>query len=87
MKDPGLARLLRELARGNRGLCVVTTRLEVDDWPTRGATVAGKLETLSPQAGEALLRKLGVRGAGGRTAGGRGRYGGHALALRLWAAC
>ena len=49
---------------GNRGLCVVTTRLAADELADcEGATVRRvDLEMLSPEAGEALLRKLGVQG-------------------------
>lgn len=40
VKDPALQTLLRDLAAANTGLCVVTTRLAVDDLKDRvGATV------------------------------------------------
>ena len=57
LRDPGMASLLRELARHNRGLCVVTTRLAADEWLREGVTMRSvDLEALSPEAGEALLR-------------------------------
>ncbi len=85
IKDPGLRCLLRSLAHGQSGLCVVTTRLPLDD--LREFTVATHvqvdLEQLSPEAGAAYLGKLGVRGNLGELREAAGEYGGHALALTL----
>ena len=85
LRDPGMASLLRELARQNRGLCVVTTRLAADELADcEGVTVRRHdLEALSPEAGEALLRKLGVQGTAEELRAAATEYGGHALALTL----
>jgi hypothetical protein len=83
--DPGMASLLRELARQNRGLCVVTIRLAADELrDCEGVTVRRlDLEALSPAAGEALLRKLGVKGTAEELRLAATEYDGHALALTL----
>jgi tetratricopeptide (TPR) repeat protein len=63
LKDPALSALLKSLAAGNRGLCVVTTREHVTDLDGHGRTAPQELlEDLSPEAGAELLSKLGVRG-------------------------
>ena len=64
IKDPGLQCLLRELARHNPGLCVVTTRLAVDDLKdfAGSAAMSIDLEHLSPEAGAAYLAHVGVQG-------------------------
>jgi tetratricopeptide (TPR) repeat protein len=65
LKDSGLAALLKRLAANNRGLCVVTTRYSIPDlqayWQTTAPEV--NLPRLSPDAGVALLRSLGVKGS------------------------
>ena len=55
IKDPGLCSLLRELARQNPGLVVISTRLPVDDLKDFRGTSAIEvhLENLSPEAGAA----------------------------------
>ncbi|MCX6028727.1 MAG: hypothetical protein NT169_05420 [Chloroflexi bacterium] len=85
IKDPGLRCLLRSLAHGQPGLCVVTTRLPLDDLREfTGAThVQVDLEQLTPEAGAEYLRKLGVRGNTGELRETAAEYGGHALALTL----
>jgi hypothetical protein len=64
LTDKGLAALLQSLAADNRGLCVVTTRISVQDLTTfLGTTVReDALTGLSKDAGAMLLRKLGVVG-------------------------
>jgi len=85
IKDPGLRALLRELARQNPGLVVITTRLAVDDlkdW--HGTSVIERdLENLSTEAGAAYLAHLGVQGTPAELARAAGEFGGHALALTL----
>ena len=86
--DLALATLLFELSIRNPGLCVVTSRLPLNDLGSMANTVAfANLERLSNSAGRALLRLSGVRGIpellleqASRT------LNGHALALRLLAA-
>jgi tetratricopeptide (TPR) repeat protein len=96
IKDPSLCRLLRELARQNPGLCILTTRLPVDDLKDfippplpspivdrEGGVVQVDLENLSPEAGAAYLAHLGVQGATDELRQTAQEYGGHALALTL----
>jgi len=85
LKDPGLQCLLRALARHNPGLCVVTTRLAVDDIKDFvGSSVKRTpLEHLSPEAGAAYLEHLGVKGTQKELKQAAGEFGGHALALTL----
>ena len=85
LKDPGLQSLLRELARHNPGLCVVSTRLPVDDLKEFAGTSYESidLEDLSPEAGVQLLKSLGVKGTPGELKEAVGEFEGHALALTL----
>ena len=64
---------------------MVTTRLAADELADcEGTTVRHVgLEMLSPEAGEALLRKLGVQGTAEELRAATTDYGGHALALTL----
>jgi tetratricopeptide (TPR) repeat protein len=63
LRDPALATLLRELALQNPGLCVITTRYDVDDLKTFGPPLVAPLplDHLSPEAGAQLLESLGVK--------------------------
>jgi tetratricopeptide (TPR) repeat protein len=85
IKDPGLATLVRELAHHNPGLCIITTRLEVDDIKDFiGTAVENKhLEHLSDEAGMELLKHLGVKGTDNEIKKVVRDFGGHALALTL----
>ena len=85
IKDPALVAFLRELARQNRGLVVITTRLAVDDLKDCvGDTVIERdLENLSDEAGAAYLRHLGVDGSDAERQDASRGFGGHALALTL----
>ena len=85
LKDPGLQSLLRELARHNPGLCVVSTRLDVDDLQDFDGTTYESidLEQLSPEAGTQLLQTLGVDGTPDELKEAVIEYEGHALALTL----
>lgn len=63
LKDPGLRALLKGLAAGNRGLCVVTTRERIGDldgFPSAAPQIT--LEELKSDAAIELLRRLGVVG-------------------------
>src|SRR5207253_1810056 len=64
LREPSLQALLRELAAFNKGLCVITTRMPVADIADHERTSAPRrdLEQLSSDAGEKLLRALGVKG-------------------------
>ena len=85
IKDPGFQSLVRELANHNPGLCVITTRLDVDDLKGfTGTTVENRhLEHLSPEAGIQLLRHLGVNGADDEIKQVVRDFEGHALVLML----
>ena len=86
IKDPALQCLLRELAVQNPGLCIITTRLEVDDIKDfEGKTVQKiPLERLTPEAGTAFLKHLGVvNGTDDELKQAIIEFDGHALALSL----
>lgn len=93
LKDPALASLLRELAYHNPGLCIITTRVPVEDLadfssdaadPEDTATVLSHdLNLLSPEAGAQLLERLGVQGLPGELAQAAREFHGNALALSL----
>lgn len=86
LKDPALSTLLRELARQNPGLVVITTRLAVDDLKDfhDGAAKQIDLEALSDEAGAAYLKHLGVRNATDEELRQAAQdFGGRALALTL----
>jgi hypothetical protein len=93
LKDPGLASLLRELAYHNPGLCIITTRLPVEDLlefsseavdPEDTATILSHdLNILSPEAGVQLLERLGVQGLPHELEQTAREFQGNALALTL----
>ncbi|MCZ7361009.1 MAG: hypothetical protein O8C55_13135 [Candidatus Methanoperedens sp.] len=85
IRDPGLQSLVRELASYNPGLCVITTRLDVDDIKDFTGTTAVNipLENLSDEAGMQLLKFLGVKGKDDEIRQAVRDFDGHALALRL----
>ena len=85
IRDPGLQSLVRELANYNPGLCVITTRLDVDDLKGfTGTTVENRhLEHLSDEAGMELLKYLGVKGTDDELKQAVREFDGHALALML----
>ena len=85
IKDAGLQSLLRELANYNPGLCVITTRLEVDDIKDFIGSSAQNilLEHLSPDAGKQLLEHLGVKGTPEELKQASSEFDYHALALTL----
>jgi tetratricopeptide (TPR) repeat protein len=85
IKDPGLTSLLRELARQNPGLVVISTRLPVDDLKDFIGSTAKEidLEALSDEAGAEYLKHLGVDGIEEERKQASHDFGGHALALTL----
>jgi len=85
IKDPALKTLLRELANHNNGLCVITTRMEVDDIKERNGTSVQniQLEQLSDEAGAELLLHSGTKGTEEELKQAVREYEGHALALTL----
>jgi tetratricopeptide (TPR) repeat protein len=85
IKDPGLTSLLRELARQNPGLVVISTRLSVDDLKDciDDTVIERDLENLSDESGAAYLAHLGVNGSDEERKEASHDFGGHALALTL----
>lgn len=85
IKDPGMTSLLRELARQNPGLVVISTRLAVDDLKDFVGSTAIEidLESLSDEAGAQYLAYLGVDGTNDQRKEASHDFGGHALALTL----
>jgi len=85
IKDPGLKSLLRELAHQNPGLCIINTRLEVDDIKDfMGNSVQSiPLDHLSLDSGNELLEHLGVKGEPDELKQASREFGCHALALTL----
>jgi len=84
LKDPGLAALLKGLAAGNPGLCVVTTRERIADLAGFQKTAPQiPLEELEPAAAVALLRQLGVVGREGELRAAAKDFKHHALTLTL----
>ena len=88
IKDPALSTLLRELARHNPGLVVITTRLAVDDlkdfalpatdlivdWRSEAGTLRQiDLDTLSTKRARRTSAHLGVKGTDEELQAGRAR--------------
>jgi tetratricopeptide (TPR) repeat protein len=85
VREPALQALLRELAAFNRGLCVITTRIQVADIADFERTSAQRreLEQLFSEAGAELLRALGVKGDEEKLLSASKEFSGHCLALTL----
>lgn len=84
LKDPGLTALLKGLAAGNPGLCVVTTRERIADLAGSPSTAPQiLLEELELDAAIALLRQLGVDGRESELRAAAGEFKRHALTLTL----
>ncbi len=85
IRDHGVAALVRELAVGGSGLCVISSRLAVADLSSRedGAAPRIDLEQLSAQDGATLLENLGARGTTAELEEAAREMKGHALALTL----
>jgi tetratricopeptide (TPR) repeat protein len=84
LKDPGLAALLKGLAAGNPGLCVVTTREGIADlagYPKTAPQIP--LEELELDAAVVLLRQLGVKGRENELRTAAEEFQRHALTLTL----
>ncbi|KAA3615419.1 MAG: hypothetical protein DWQ05_13775 [Calditrichaeota bacterium] len=83
LKDQGLQALLKDLARNNPGLCVISTRIKVQDLDSTEGSHVENLENLTPDAGALLLKKLGVKGTQKELTTAANDFAGHALALNL----
>ncbi len=82
LNDPGVEALLRQLATTNCGLCVVSSRLEIDALKDFDTAIM-RLDRLSEEAGCELLSKLGVKGIVDELRDAVNEFRGHALALSL----
>lgn len=85
LKDPALAALLKELAYGQPGLCLLSTRVAIENLAGIQAPkhLCRRLENFEPRDGALLLKNLGVRGPQRELEAASKEYKGHALALRL----
>ncbi|MBF0401183.1 MAG: TIR domain-containing protein [Magnetococcales bacterium] len=85
IRDPAMAAFLNKLAWQNNGLCLITTRVQVQDLVDKTAGVWQiALDHLSVQAGAELLASYdGLTGSRAELEQAAGEYGGHALALNL----
>jgi len=85
LRNPSIECLLKELAHNNKGLCIITTRIQVDDIKGDIGDSVGEieLENLSPEDGARLLETLGVDGIPVELKEAVVDLDGHALALTL----
>lgn len=84
LKHPGIRALLQELAGLNKGLCIISSRVEISDLRSWLRFVEQiPLETLSKEAGGQLLRARGACGDESELQAASDEFGGHALALTL----
>jgi len=84
IKDPALEMLLKQLAKKNEGLCLITTREELPNMEKFGdAFQEIELDQISKEAGRALLRVQGVRGSDEAIETVVEGFGKHALAINL----
>ncbi len=85
IKDPSIGALLKGLAGKNEGLCIVTTRERIEDLKSFYGKTADdwELSHLSEDAGEELLRVLGVLGTVQERCAASREVRGHALTLHL----
>lgn len=87
VKDAALGVLLKELAKKNCGLCVITTREELRGIRRGADSILQKnLNQISEKAGRALLRVAGIRGTDAELEEVTRDFGNHALAVSLLAA-
>ena len=85
LKDRALCALLRDLAAQNPGLCLISSRLQVNDLQSyfKSSVQNVHLKTLSPEAGAQVLRNFGVDGSDKEMHKAVKEFDGHALALNL----
>ena len=85
LRDPGLRSLIRELGRQNSGLCIITSRVDVDDlkeFVGRSVTLLD-LSNLALDSAVEYLRSLGAYGTTKELELAATEYSCHALALTL----
>ncbi len=86
IKDNALAVLVRELAKENNGLCIITTREDIPELKRHGeaASIVG-LDQISNEAGRELLKMRGIIGDEKALEDATEGFGNHALAINLLA--
>lgn len=85
LRDPGLRSLVRELGRQNSGLCIITSRVDVDDlkeFVGRSVRILD-LSNLAVDSAVEYLRSLGANGTTRELELAATEYSCHALALTL----
>lgn len=87
VRNVAVATLLGKLARGNRGLCVITTRMPVAGIPRHVGNRIEKLglDRITPEAGAELIRAKGYLGPEAQREQYAAEFGCHTLALQLLA--
>ncbi len=84
VKDPALFVLIRELAKNNHGLCLITTRQALAGFDRYAASIhTENLEQISDGAGKHILRFANVRGDDAALLRAVQNFGNHALAINL----
>jgi hypothetical protein len=83
LRDPGLETLIKELARGHPGLCIITTRLAIPELQGYTGALSEPLTRIAPAPAAELLAALGVDGTHAERLALAEDYEGHALALTL----
>ncbi|MFN0175508.1 MAG: TIR domain-containing protein [Saprospiraceae bacterium] len=84
IKDPALFTLIRDLAKRNEGLCIITSRLELSGLERQSAGIRQQnLEHISDEAGKHILRFAGVKGDDIALAKAVREFGNHAFAVNL----
>ncbi|NQU86889.1 MAG: toll/interleukin-1 receptor domain-containing protein [Mariniphaga sp.] len=86
IKDAALETLIKELAKFNKGLCIITTREtvpELDRYPKNSKQV--DLEHISSEAGRKLLEMRRIKGTEVELESVVQKFGSHALAINLLA--
>lgn len=87
IKDPGLATVVRELAFNMNGICLITSRLEIEDLAEFSEPSIYRLDltNLDLEAGYELLKARGVKGPKDEIKAAVQEFNGHALSLNLLA--
>jgi len=85
LQDKTMTGLLKNLVRNMNGLCIITSRVTVEDLQaTEGrASLTRQLENLSEQAGMAVLKSYNLKGKDKEFTETSNEFKGHALALHL----
>jgi len=86
IKDPALTMLITDLAKYNKGLCIITTRERIPELDLYTKTSKQEnLEYISDEAGKKLLQLRGAEGKENKLVKVVNEFGNHALAINLLA--